>query len=402
MRTPLPRDHFATPLQETPLHARLAAVTRPDGWYGWNGFQAPRVCRDEEAEYFAIRNAASLFDVSPIIKYRVAGGEAAAYLDRLLVSHVAPLPAGHVQYTAWCDDEGKLLEDGLLFRLGGDEFLLFTQERHLNWLSDSAIGFDVAVAEVSDEIAGLALQGPTSFAVLEAAGLGHLADLPPMRLRAVDVAGVGAATVSRTGYTGDLGYEFFLPPAGAPALWDLLMAAGALHGITPIGAAALDLARLEAGYVQSGSDFVPAEHAVRADRRRSPFEAGLGFLVALDKPMHFTGKRALVEERRRGGGHVLVGLEIDGNVPAEHALVYHRGKTEVGHVTAAAWSPTTKRNIALASLKRPYGDTVTGDLWVDIYAVRELEYARAMVRARVVPRPFFDPPRRTATPPGRW
>lgn len=400
MRTPLPRDHFATPLKQTPLHGRLAAVTRPDGWYGWNGFVAPRVCRDEEAEYFAIRNAASLFDVSPIIKYRVTGREAAACLDRLLVSHVAPLPVGEVQYTAWCDDEGKILEDGLLFRLGAEEFLLFTQERHLNWFLDSAIGFDVAVAEISDEIAGLALQGPTSFAVLDAAGLGHLADLAPMRLRAIEIDGVGAVTVSRTGFTGDLGYELFTAPEAAPALWDRLMAAGALYGITPIGSAALDLARLEAGYVQSGSDFVPAEHAVRADRRRSPYEAGLGFLVALDKPMHFTGKRALSAEREaKGSRHVLVGLEIDGNVPAEHAIVYHRGRKEVGHVTAAAWSPTAKRNIALASLLRPYESG--RHLWVEIYTLRELEYARAMVRAKVVARPFFDPPRRTATPPGR-
>jgi len=337
-----------------------------------------------------------------MVKYRIAGPDAEAFLDRLTVRDVAKLRPGRVQYTAWCDDDGKVLDDGTLFRFGRDEFRLCCQERHLDWLLDAAIGFDVAVAEVTEDVAGLALQGPTAFAVLEAAGFAGVETLKPFGIAAVEVAEVGPVTVSRTGFTGDLGYELFVAPDQALALWDRLFAAGAPHKPTAIGFAALDLARLEAGFIVAGGDFVPAGTAVRADRRRSPDEIGLGFLVDLAKPRHFNGRRAIAEERRRKTArHVLVALDVDGNVPAEHALVYHKGKREVGHVNAAAWSPTTKRNIALASLERPFGERVTGDLWVEIYALRELAYSRSMVRARVVERPFFQHPRRTATPPGR-
>lgn len=403
MRHPLPRDHFATPLKQTPFHPRIAALMQAEAWYGWSGWLSAQIVRDEEIEYFAIRNAATLFDVSPIVKYRVEGTEAVAYLDRLLVTRVDTQPVGRAQYTAWCDDEGKILDDGLLFRHGPASFVLCAQERHLDWLLASAVGFDVAVEEITERLAGLALQGPTSFAVLAESGLGEVAaTLKPQQFRPVEIPGVGPVTLSRTGFTGDLGYEVFLAPEQALPTWDLMWEAGQRHGITAIGAGALELARLEAGHVLSGSEFLPAADAIRADRRRSPFEIGLAWMVALDKPCHFNGRRALLAEKRNNSSkHCLVGLEIDGNVPAEHAFVYHRGKREVGHVTVAAWSPTTKRNIALASLERPYGDTVTGDLWVEIYALRELVYTKTMVRARIVERPFFKPARRAATPPGQ-
>jgi aminomethyltransferase len=402
-RHPLSRDHFEVPLKRTPFHPRIAALMQAQAWYGWGGYLSAQVIRDAEIEYFAIRNAASLFDVTPMVKYRIAGPEAEAYLDRLTVRDVSRLAPGRVQYTAWCDDEGKVLDDGTLFRFAPHEFRLCCQERHLPWLLDSAIGFAVEIEEVTDAVAALALQGPTSFAVLEQAGLAGVGTMRPFDVRTLDVDGIGSVAVSRTGFTGDLGYELFVPPAAALPLWDLLWEAGRPRGLAAIGFAALDLARLEAGFVMAGADFVPAEAAIRSDRRRSPFEIGLGFLVALDKPGHFNGKRALAEElRSRRARHCLVGLDIDGNVPAEHALVYHRGKREVGHVTAAAWSPTTKRNIALASLALPYGETVTDDLWVEIYALRELVYSKSLVRARVVERPFFKPARRTATPPARF
>ena len=400
MRRALPREHFEKPLWHTPFHPRIAAQMTHEQWYGWGGYLSAQVIRDEEMEYFAIRNAASLFDVSPMVKYRIAGPEAEAYCDRLTVRDVAKLKPGRVHYTAWCDDEGKVLDDGTLFRFSPTEFRLCCQERHLPWLLDSAIGYDVEIAEVTEDIAALSLQGPTSYAVLRDAGFAGIETLKPFDIRAFETA-AGPVTVSRTGFTGDLGYELFVPPDQALALWDLLWNAGQLHRIVAIGFAALDLARLEAGFIMAGSDFVPAEHAIRADRRRSPYEIGLGWLVALDKPRHFNGKRALATEKAKSAfRHVLVALDIDGNVPAEHALVYHRGKREVGHITAAAWSPTVKRNIALASMTRPYGDTVVNDLWVEIYALRELVYSKSLVRARIVERPFFNPKRRSATPPG--
>ncbi len=400
LRNTLTREHFRTPLWQTPFHPRIESLSKTHAWYAWGGYQAAQSIRDEEQEYFAIRNAASLFDVTPMVKYRIAGPDAEAFCDRLTVRDVARHGVGRVQYTCWCDDEGKVLDDGTLFRFSPTEFRLLCQERHLNWLLDSAIGYDVGIEEITEEIAGLSLQGPTSYAVLKAAGFTGIEMLKPFQIAAFTAGGI-EITVSRTGFTGDLGYELFVAPGNALKLWDLLMVAGRIHGITPIGYSALNLARLEAGFIVANADFMASEMAIRTDRRRSPYEIGLGWLVALDKPRHFNGRRALIAEQASNSSrYCLVGLDIDGNVEAEHSLVYHRGKKEVGHITAGAWSPTTKRNIALASLKRPYGDTVTDDLWVEIYAMRELEYQKLMVRARVVDRPFFVHPRRTATPPG--
>ena len=201
-------------------------------------------------------------------------------------------------------------------------------------------------------------------------------------------------------FTGDLGYELFVGADRALSLWDRLFEAGEFHGIRAIGYAALNRARLEAGLIVANADFVTAEHAMRADRVRMPDEIGLAFMVDMKKG-HFNGRRAIAAARKAGGAkHVLVGLEIEGNIPAEHAIVYHNKTREVGLVSAAIWSPTAKRNIALASLTRPYGDTVTDNLWVEIYALRELKYERMMKRATVVPRPFVKLERRTAMPPG--
>jgi aminomethyltransferase len=350
-------------------------------------------------EYFAIRSQAGVFDISPMVKYRIAGPDAEAFLNRLTVRNVAKLKPGRVHYTAWCDDEGHVLDDGTLFRLSAERFRLCCQERHLPWLLDSAIGFDVEIAEETAEIAGLALQGPTSCAILKAAGFAGVEQMKPFDIREFAI-GKTPVTVSRTGFTGDLGYELFVAAKDALKLWDHLFGAGAIHGIRAIGYTALNRARIEAGFIVANGDFVAAEHAIRPDRVRQPDEIGLDWLVDLDKP-HFNGRRAI--EKARAGKtlkHVLVGLEIEGNVPAEHAIVYHRKTKEAGLVTAAIWSPTAKRNIAIASLERPFGVDRNDDLWVEIYAMRELQYVKLMKRARVVERPFVKLARRTATPPG--
>lgn len=399
MRRPLPRDHFRRPLLQSPFHPRLAALMQAEDWTNWGGYVSARTIRDAEQEYFAIRNAASLFDLTPMVKYRIAGPEAEAFLDRLTVRDVSRLAVGRVHYTCWCDDDGHVLDDGTLFRLGATEFRLCCQERHLNWLLDSAIGFAVEIAEETEQMAALALQGPTSRALLTCAGFDGIETLKPFQIRDFHLD-EGRVTVSRTGFTGDLGYELFAEPDAALALWDRLWAAGQSHGLQAIGFEALDLARLEAGFIIANSDFITAETAIRVDRRRTPDEIGLGWLVDGKKAAYWTGKRAVLAQRRdRSARWCLVGLDIDGNVPADHAIVYHKGKAEAGQITAAAWSPSAKRNIALASLRRPYGDTVKDDLWVEIYALRELVYHKLMVRARVAERPFYDPPRRRATPP---
>ena len=392
------QSHFRTLRLATPFQPRLDALAKTDDWYDWAGYRAPNSLLDEELEYFAIRSQAALFDISPMVKYRIEGADAEALCNKVTLRDVSKLKPGRVQYTAWCDDAGHVLDDGTLFRLSPTRFRLCSQERHLPWLLDSAIGFDVEVEEETEAVAGLALQGPTSFSVLREAGFDGVERLKVFDLAAFPHEG-GSVTISRTGFTGDLGYELFVPAELALSLWDRLMKAGELRGIRAIGYTALNRARLEAGLIVANSDFVTAEHAIRADRLRMPDEIGLGFMADPEKG-HFNGRRAILGARaKKRLRHVLVGLEIEGNVPAEHAIVYHKKSREVGLISAAMWSPMAKRNIAIALLARPYGDTIVDDLWVEIYAMRELKYERLMKRARVVARPFVKLDRRTASPP---
>ena len=390
--------HFRTLRLASPFQPRLDALMKTEEWHNWAGYRAPSSLWDEDLEYFAIRSQAAVFDISPMVKYRIEGPDAEPFLNRVTLRDVSKLEPARVHHTAWCDDEGHVLDDGMLFRLAETRFRLCCQERHLPWLIDSAVGFDVSVAEETEAVAGLALQGPTSFAVLRAAGFVGVEKLKLFDLAEFPHEG-GSATISRTGFTGDLGYELFVACDHALSLWDRLFTAGARHGIRAIGYHALNRARIEAGLIVANADFVTAEHAIRADRRRLPDEIGLGFMIDAGKP-HFNGRRAILEARRKGSlRHVLVGLEIDGNIPAEHAIVYHNRKREVGLVSAAIWSPMAKKNIAIASLTRPFGDSINDDLWVEIYAMRELQYQKMMKRAKIVPRPFITLDRRGANPP---
>ncbi|WP_414650632.1 aminomethyltransferase family protein [Ensifer sp.] len=395
------QGHILTPRLETPFHERLAALSETNDWYSWAGYKAPHSIFDTELEYFAIRSTAALFDISPMVKYRIRGADAERYLNRLTLRNVARLGIGRVHYTAWCDDHGHVLDDGTLFRLGSDDFRLCCQERHLPWLLDSAGGFSAEIVEETSEIAAVALQGPTSFAVLEAAGFAGVEALKPFQL--ADFPHLdGTVTISRTGFTGDLGYELFVDAREALSLWDRLWTAGTGFGLKAIGYDALNRARIEAGFIVANADFITAEAALRADRERMPDEIGLDWLVDAEKPF-FNGRDAIFRARERTTlKHVLVGLEIEGNIPAEGAIVYHRGKKEVGLVTAAIWSPLAKRNIAIATLSRPYGTRIVDDLWVEIYALRELQYQKLMKRARIVARPFVKLDRRSANPPGRF
>lgn len=393
------QDHFRQPLTETPFHPRLAALCETESWYNWAGQKALHSVYDEELEYFAIRSTAAVFDISPMIKYRIRGPGAEAMLNRLTLRDVRKLAPGRVQYTAWCDDAGEVLDDGTLFRLGPQEFRLCSQGRHLPWILDTAEGFDCTVEDESEAIAGLALQGPASFAVLQAAGFSGLETLKAFNIRDLPHEG-GQVTISRTGFTGDLGYELFCPAGAALSLWDRLWSTGAPLGLKPIGYNALDRARIEAGFIVPGTDFIPTDLALRADRARLPDEIGLDWLVDPAKTQ-FNGRRAIMAARAKGGPrHVLVGLDVEDNTPAVGAILYHRKKREAGVVSSAIWSPMLKRNIAIASLDAPYGSRITEDLWVEIYALRELRYHKLMKRARIVPRPFLKLRRRTMTPPG--
>jgi aminomethyltransferase len=394
-----PDPHYRRPLLRTPFAGRAEPFIQTDAYIQWSGYTTVDVFSSVEQEYFSIRNACSVYDLTPMVKYRIAGPEAERYLNRLVTRNIAKLKPGRVAYTVWCNDAGHVIDDGTVFRLGATEFRLCTAERQLDWLLDSAIGFDVEIAEVTETIAALSLQGPTSCAVLKALGLTGVERLKMFDIGRFELDGA-ALTVSRTGFTGDLGYELWMDPVQAGALWDRLMAAGRPHGIRPIGSAALNMARIEAGFLQINVDFISAEHTIRTGRDRSPFELGLDWLVDLGKG-HFNGRRALLAEQVLGPRRRLVGLDIEGNKPADHALLYAEkaGKRQIGTVSSALWSPTCKRNLALAMLDAPYFEK-GAEIWAEIYLNRELVWERRMVRAHLTDRPFFAPDRRKAVPAG--
>ncbi|HEX9472621.1 MAG TPA: aminomethyltransferase family protein [Steroidobacteraceae bacterium] len=393
-----PRTFFEQPLLKTPFHERSRAFSQLDSFVPWAGYTTVDVFSSVEQEYFAIRNSATLYDLTPMVKYRISGPDALRYLNRLVTRDVAKIRPGRVGYCVWCNDAGHLIDDGTIFCLAAGEYRLCTAERQLDWLLDSAIGFDVQLEEVTEQIAALALQGPTSCAVLRRRGLSGVEKLRPFEIGQFQ-AGPQALMVSRTGFTGDLGYELWMDPASAESQWDALMAAGGTRGVRPIGSRALNIARIEAGFLLPNVDFVSAEHTLRTGRDRSPLELGLAWLVDFGKG-HFTGRRSLWKEQQRGVARQLVGLDIEGNKPAHHALLYaeRAGDHEVGSVLSATWSPTCKRNIALAMVAAPHF-RIGSTMWADIYLNRELVWERRMARALVVERPFFSPERRRATPP---
>ena len=389
------RDHYKTAVFKTPFHSRTAALNQTNEWHRWKDYTVADRYFDTELEYFAIRNSAAVFDLTPMTKHRITGPDALPYLDRLLTRDLTKLRPGRVAYCVWCNDAGQVIDDGTVFHLQENVYRLCSQERQLDWLHQSAIGFDVEIHEETHDVAGLALQGPTSCAVLKRLGLADIELMKPFDFAHFPFQD-GALLVSRTGFTGDLGYELWVDPSRAEALWDSLFEAGRLHGIMPIGTHALDMARIEAGFIQCGVDFLPAHQTVRPGRSRSPYELGLGWLVNLQK-RNFTGRRALLREREKGSRFRLVRLNIEGNKPAGDAFIYNWKRKAVGTVTSAMWSPTCKANIALASVDARHGEP--GDrLWAEIYYNRELKWTRAWARASVVKGSFFNPPRRHATP----
>jgi len=386
----------------SPFYSRIAALDTVNEWHEWKGYSSANALYCDEMEYFAIRNATAVFDLTPMTKYRISGPDALAYIDRLVTRDMRKIKPGRVAYAVWCDDRGQVIDDGTIFHLKEGEYRLCSQERHFAWLQAAAIGFDVSIVLETDDIAALAVQGPTSFSVLSKMGLGDLGELKPFGLMHFDFDGADLM-VSRTGYTGDLGYELWIQADKAELLWDALFEAGKLHGIRAIGTNALELARIEAGYLAAYEDFLPADATVRAGRTRSPLELGMNWLVDFKKP-NFNGRRALAEEKRRGSKWRLVKLDIDGNKAAHHSYIFAKekgNKKEIGFVTSAAWSPVCKQNIAIGTVRMPHGE-VGSTVWVEIYYQREMHWSRAMAKATVVDKPFWFPPRRSATPPGPY
>ncbi len=392
------QDHFNTRVYPSPFHARTEPLNKLKAWGRWGDYLSATAFNCPSLEYTACRNACGVFDLTAMIKHRITGPDALAYMNRLVTRDVSKLKPGRVGYAVWCTDEGQVIDDGTIFHLREGDYRLCSQEHQIDWLMTNAFGFDVNIVEDTHDVAALALQGPTSCATLKAMGLSGIENMKPFGLEHYLFEGT-ELMVSRTGFTGDLGYELWIDPDYAVVLWDRLFEAGKLYGIQPIGEEALGLLRIEAGFIQAGVDFMPANETVRTTHTRSPFELGLSWLVNFDKGV-FNGRQALLEEKEKGSRYLSVRLDIDGNKPANDAYVY-KGKKVIGTITSAMWSPSAKASIALATVETPHGKT--GDKFtVEIYYQRELKWSRVMATATVVKDVFFDPPLKRQTPAPDW
>lgn len=390
------KEHYKTKVFPSPFYTRQERLNHLKEWGRWADYLSPRAYTCAAMEYFACRNTCAVFDLTPMSKYRISGTDALPYLNRLVTRHVDKIKPGRVGYAVWCADDGRVIDDGTIFHLGDDDYRLCSQERHLDWLLTNTDGFDVSVRDETHEVASLAVQGPTSCAILRKMGLDDIGSMKPFELRHFEFAGA-QLMVSRTGFTGDLGYELWIDPAFAEPLWDQLFEAGKLHGIQAMGDEALAMLRVEAGFIQANHEFLSANATVRSSHTRSPFELGLGWLVDFKKP-NFNGRKALLAEKERGHRYNLVKLDIDGNKPAHNSYIFTTRKKLIGTVTSATWSPSAKASIALASVEVPHGQP--GDEFlVEIYYQKELKWSRAMARARVMEGVFYDPPRKRLTPP---
>jgi glycine cleavage system T protein (aminomethyltransferase) len=392
----------------TAFHPRAEGLNRKMQWREWAGFHAASAYADHhDIEYNAIREAVAVIDVSPLFKYRVSGPDAPALVDRVMVRDVNKLRVGRVFYTCWCDEFGRVVDDGTVARLDETTFRWTAADPSLRWFHLNAGGLDVHIEDVTESVGALALQGPRSREVLEAATDASWADLKYFGRREAR-AGEIELDVSRTGYTGDLGYELWVGAEDAVALWDALMSAGAPFGIRPAGMLALDVARLEAGLILLDVDYTSSRRAMIPEQSYSPFEIGLGRLVDFDK-RDFVGKRALMAENAAGGPpRRLVGLELSWDdverlyarqdlppvmEPATsrtHVPVFSGGK-QVGRATSTGWSPILKRAIALASVESKFEAPGTR-----LSVEWTVEARRGTVDASVVALPFFDPPRKRA------
>ena len=393
-------------LRTTPFHARTAPLMQGRAWRRWAGYAvASSYELSHEREYYAIRNSAALLDVTPLYKYHVSGRDAARLLDRVVTRNVGAAKVGQVLYTTWCDGDGKVIDDGTVSRLDDQLFRLTAADPNYRWLGDNARQLDVHIEDVSETIAALALQGPNARVILEHATQSDLSSLKFFRLTQSSIRGT-PVTITRTGYTGDLGYEIWVDAAAAVPLWDALIESGAPYGITPAGMLALDMARIEAGLLLIEVDYYSSRHALIELQKSSPFELSLDWTVALDKPQ-FNGRRAIKADHARGASWKFVGLEVDWTslqalytemglaprLPTQawrtSVPLYDAGGSQVGYATSGSWSPLLKRYLALAHVERRHAAPNTR-LQMEI----TVEHRRKRALATVQPLPFFNPERK--------
>ena len=393
---------FKQVLKPSPFHPRIEQHCLVKNWMSWNGYQTARVYDTLASEYFAIRSSCSVMDLTPMEKYRISGPDALSFLNRLVVRDVSGLKPNRVTYVLWCNDEGKVLDDGTIFHLRQGEYRLCSQHHQLDWLLISSLGLDVSIEEETHEIAALAVQGPTACSVLTAAGFEGLDQLKPFGILHTMLEGF-EVMVSRTGYTGDLGYELWIDPSNALALWDAVFGVKerGLYDLRCIGLAALEMVRIEAGFIMPGDDFNTAETTVRAGHDRSPFEIGLGWVVNFDKP-NFTGKQALLREENRPIKRRLVKLAIEGNKPPVDSFLYDGRKgRRIGTIKTQIWSPILKANLAMADVEYRRGK-LPAQIWAEIYYQKELEWQVTWAQCTISKVPFWTHPRRSMTPPGNY
>jgi glycine cleavage system T protein (aminomethyltransferase) len=390
----------------SPFHERTQALCTSYRWKDWAGYCA--VCSYDtthEREYFAFRESAGLLDVTPLYKYEVSGPDAQALLGRMMVRDVTKLKVGRMAYTCWCDDDGKVIDDGTVARLDETYFRVTAADPTLHWLQAVGRGLDVKLEDSSARLGALALQGPTSREILRDASDADMDKLKFFGVTRAKIQGI-PVWISRTGYTGDLGYEVWVEREEALAVWDALMAAGAPHGIVPTGLDALDVSRIEAGFVLLGVDYFSSEKVILESRKSTPLELGFGWMVDLERG-NFIGRDAIAAEKERGSVWHLVGLEVSWeelealyasfNLPPSlpatarrDALpVYDDDGRQVGQATSHTWSPLLKKYLGIASVRNGFEARGT-----KLQIEHTVEYERRRVTATVAALPFFDPERK--------
>src|SRR5580698_2809593 len=376
----------------------------------WSGFYAVSVYEmHHDHEYNAIRNACAMIDVSPLYKYRITGSDATKFVNRVITRDINKVKVGQVIYCCWCDEQGKVIDDGTITRLGENEYRWTAADPSIRWFHQNALGLKVQIEDITTKVAALALQGPTAGRLLKkAAPDADITNLKYFRVTHGTIGGV-PVDISRTGYTGDLGYEIWIPWNEAGKVWDALMENGRQFDIHAAGMLALDVSRIEAGLILIEVDYTSSKRALIEQQKFSPYEIGLGKLVDLKKE-HFIGRAALEEENRRGPKRLLMGLEVNwpdierqfeaaGLAPqipsaaSRVAVPVYRGGLQVGKATSTTWSPTLKKMIALATLNREHA-AAGSELLIEL----TVEAVRQKVRATVRELPFFNPPRKMATP----
>jgi aminomethyltransferase len=393
----------------TAVHERTFSLCQSLSYREWSGFYAVSVYETHhEHEYNAIRNAAALIDVTPLFKYMVTGCDATRFVNRIIARDIHKVAVDQVIYCCWCDEKGKIIDDGTITRLEENCYRWTAADPNLRWFRQNAVGLDVEVEDITERVAALALQGPTSGGLLKSIAEAEIENLKYFRKTSGKIGGV-QVDISRTGYTGDLGYEIWIPWQDAVKVWDALMESGRKFDLHPTGMLALDVARIEAGLILADVDYISSKKALIPSQKYTPSEVGLAKLVHYEKE-NFIGRSALLQERKMGPKRVLVGLEIDWNevemlfdkvglapqTPATASRVHvpvYQGREQVGKATSTTWSPLLKKLIALASVEPEFAQPGSKlRMEVTVEAIRHK--ASATVRQL----PFFNPPRKTKTP----